>query len=197
MFYYQRSLLSPPSSLPRLLCYLIWHRSSLYPGRLARLTECHLAKSVSRLAGDCEGRIVVGWESPHHGLLAGEGRHLSSPQLGGLLLAALLTALTGRASLLEDKEVRRPDWAWVVVTWQIMLERENSSWRVWSLGRTRKRVTLKLSWNFPDLSLAAWNRERGDGDCRNASLAHLVNLILVQSYRHQPPCWDVSFRSCM
>ena len=30
-----------------------------------------------------------------------------------------------------------------------------------------------------------------------ASLAHLVNLSLVQSHRHQPPCWDVSFRSCM
>ena len=40
--------------------YLVWHRSSLYPGRLARLTECHLAKSVGRLAGDGEGRIVVG-----------------------------------------------------------------------------------------------------------------------------------------
>jgi len=44
----------------------------------------------------------------------------------------------------------------VCVTWQGRLVLENSACRVWSLGRTRNRVTLKLSLNFPDLSLEAW-----------------------------------------
>ena len=66
------------------------------------MTESHLAKSVGRLAGHCQGRIVVSRESSHHGLLAGEGwSHRTSPELGLLLLAALLAALvlTDRASL--------------------------------------------------------------------------------------------------
>ena len=49
----------------------------------------------------------MGGDGPRHGLLAGEGRHhLASPQLCRLLLAALLAALTGCASLGEDREVR-------------------------------------------------------------------------------------------
>ena len=41
-------------------------------------------------------------------------------------------------------------------TWHSIFDLENSACRVWSFGRTRNKVTLKLSWNFPDLSLEAW-----------------------------------------
>ena len=51
-----------------------------------------------------------------------------------------------------------------MTTWQTRLDLENSACSVWSLGLTRKRVTLKLSLNFPDLSLAAWKRSASKYD---------------------------------
>ena len=56
------------------------------------------------------------------------------------------------------------------------------------------KVVMKLA----RLILGSLKQKEGLlGDSRTASLSHLVNLILVQSHRHQPSWWDVSFRSCM
>ena len=106
------------------------------------------------------------------GLVLGAGGEVPPPQLRGLVLAAVLAALLLAADLAArvpaPPEPPGPLWyigsiktlvppPLLLFTWHRMLDRENSVWSVWSLGRTRNRVTLKLSLNFPDLSLEAWN----------------------------------------
>lgn len=84
------------------------------------------------------------------------------PQLGRLLLAALLAALTGCTSLAYHVRTRELSLQGLVVR----SHKEESY----------IEVVMKLA---------------------RLILGSLVNLILVQSHRHQPPGWDVSFRSCM
>ena len=63
------------------------------------------------------------------------------------------------------------------------------------MGLTRKRVTLKCSLNFPDLSLEAWKIEF----VRTLHLEDeddLVDLTLVEPDGHELARRDVSTRSC-